>query len=917
MLGHVVEVTDKVNARRRVEQNEERLCLAQTAAQIGTWEWDPTNGSSSLSAALHEIFGTDPGDSEYVEKWASRVYAGDWERVQREMEQGHRAGNMEFEYRYVHPRKGVRWFYCKGRRLYEESRMFGVVLDVTDRKSAELRLAAQQKVSHALATSADLAQAAPQILRAVCDVLDWKVGGLWIVDPGTQVMRCIEVYTASPLQFARESCKQALKRGEGLPGRVWERAAPAWIQDVVSDSNFPRAASAAEEKLHSAFGFPIMQRELVLGVLEFLSDEIREPDPDLLNMMSAIGAQVGQYLERVQAQEALRESEERYRTVAETASDAIIAIDDKSTILFANSATQEVFGYTPEELIGQPLTALMPANMRHRHNAGLQRYLSTGEKHLNWDAAELPGVHKSGRDIPLEVSFGQYSKAGKQYFTGFARDITQRKNAEQALRRSEEQFRALANSVPQLVWMANADGWIFWYNQRWYEYTGTTAEQMQGWGWQSVHDPATLPDVLQRWRESLATSTPFEMVFPLKGADGRFRSFLTRVNPIRNDGGQIIRWFGTNTDISAQQEILQALRVSQESLRAALMASDTGTFRWNPKTDEFLHFDDNLKRLFGIPREERVSKTEDFIRRVHPEDRPMLEPAVEACRNGADFEMEYRVILPDGSIRWLYDRAKMEFENGRPMYLVGACTDITARKLSEQALLQTEKLAAAGRLAATVAHEINNPLEAVTNYIFLALRSKDLPPTVKRHLQIADQELSRVTHIAQQTLGFYRATTGPVSVDAKELVQDVLRIYERKFSYKNLTIETEVEPGLTVYGAPGELKQVLSNLVANALDASVEGGKIRVRAKSWKRAGHRGAAITVADSGTGMSREVVEKAFTAFFTTKKDIGTGLGLWASKNIVEKHHGSIRIRSWQGKHSGTIVRIVLPPQQDVNQ
>src|SRR6185312_16826052 len=189
--------------------------------------------------------------------------------------------------------------------------------------------------------------------------------------------------------------------------------------------------------------------------------------------------------------------------------------------------------------------------------------------------------------------------------------------------------------------------------------------------------------------------------------------------------------------------------------------------------------------------------------------------------------------------------------------------------------------------------------------------------TVKRHLQIADQELSRVTHIAQQTLGFYRATTGPVSVDAKELVQDVLRIYERKFSYKNLTIETEVEPGLTVYGAPGELKQVLSNLVANALDASVEGGKIRVRANSWKRAGHRGAAITVADSGTGMSREIVEKAFTAFFTTKKDIGTGLGLWAIKNIVEKHHGSIRIRSWQGKHSGTIVRIVLPPQQDVNQ
>jgi len=602
--------------------------------------------------------------------------------------------------------------------------------------------------------------------------------------------------------------------------------------------------------------------------------------------------------------------------VAETASDAIISIDEKSTILFANSATKEVFGYRPEELIGQPLTALMPVNMRHRHEAGLQRYLDTGKKRLNWDAAELPGLHKSGREIPLEVSFGQYSKAGKHYFTGFARDITQRRNAEQALRRSEEEFRALANSVPQLVWMANADGWIFWYNQRWYEYTGTTPEQMQGWGWQSVHDPATLPDVLQHWRQSLTTGTPFEMVFPLKGADGSFRSFLTRVIPIRDDDGKILRWFGTNTDVSAQQEILQALRLSQESLRAALMASDTGTFRWNPNTGEFLHFDDNLKRLFGIPKEEQVRTTEDFIRRVHPDDVPILQPAVEACRNGADFEMEYRVVLPNGSVRWLYDRAKMEFENGRAMYLVGACTDITARKLSEQALVETEKLAAAGRLAATVAHEINNPLEAVTNYIFLAMRNKDLPLAVKRHLQIADQELSRVTHIAQQTLGFYRGTSGPVLVDANELLQDVLRIYERKFSYKKLDIKTEVEPGLTVYGSPGELKQVLSNLVANALDASTEGGTIRIRAKSSKRGGDRGTTITVADSGTGMSREVVEKAFTAFFTTKKDVGTGLGLWASKNIVEKHHGAIPVRSRQGRHSGTTVRISLPPQPNLN-
>ena len=135
----------------------------------------------------------------------------------------------------------------------------------------------------------------------------------------------------------------------------------------------------------------------------------------------------------------------------------------------------------------------------------------------------------------------------------YAREITKRKRAEEKIQESEERFRTLANAIPQLAWIAKSDGYIFWYNQRWYDYTGTTPEEMEGWGWQRVHDPEVLPQVLEKWKDSIATGLPFDMIFPLRGADGEFRPFLTRVMPLKDASGQVIQWFGTNTDITERE----------------------------------------------------------------------------------------------------------------------------------------------------------------------------------------------------------------------------------------------------------------------------------------------------------------------------------------------------------------------------
>ncbi len=148
----------------------------------------------------------------------------------------------------------------------------------------------------------------------------------------------------------------------------------------------------------------------------------------------------------------------------------------------------------------------------------------------------------------------------------YFRDISARVAARAALAESEAQLRTMMEAMDQLAWMANADGWIFWYNKRWYEYTGTAPGEMEGWGWQAVHDPEVLPSVMEKWTAAIKTGRPFDMVSPLKGADNRFRPFLTRVNPVRDQNGEIVWWFGTNTDITEQEQIQERLARANENL---------------------------------------------------------------------------------------------------------------------------------------------------------------------------------------------------------------------------------------------------------------------------------------------------------------------------------------------------------------
>jgi PAS domain S-box-containing protein len=245
--------------------------------------------------------------------------------------------------------------------------------------------------------------------------------------------------------------------------------------------------------------------------------------------------------------------------------------------------------------------------------------------------------------------------------------------------------------------------------------------------------------------------------------------------------------------------------------------------------------------------------------------------------------------------------------------------DVSERKRSEEALRKTEKLAATGRLAASIAHEINNPLEAITNLLFLLRNFCALQEPALNYVLLAESECKRIAEIAQQTLRFYRQSTLPHRASMSELLDSVLSLYQTRLNTFNILVERKYDPQLDLFCFAGEIRQVIANLVGNALDATSSGGRLEVRARrsrNWKSPDCPGVRITVADTGTGMEPEVSERIFEAFFTTKDISGTGLGLWVSLEIILKHRGLVKVRSRVAdghKTSGTVFQLFIPDDE----
>lgn len=264
-----------------------------------------------------------------------------------------------------------------------------------------------------------------------------------------------------------------------------------------------------------------------------------------------------------------KRAQEKFRRVVEGAPNAMILVNRKGIITLVNAQTETLFGYSREELLGQSIDILSPAPLRGAHPGHRAAFFADFKMRAMGADRDLYGLHKDGREIPIEINLNPIETAEGLMVLSSIMDITERKRAEEVLRESEERFRTLANNMSQLAWMADAQGWTFWYNRRWFDYSGTTLEDMEGWGWQKVHHPDHVQRVVDKIRHCFQAGEVWEDTFPLRGRDGNYRWFLSRAVPIHNEEGKVFRWFGTNTDVTEQRGVADALKDNREQLEAS------------------------------------------------------------------------------------------------------------------------------------------------------------------------------------------------------------------------------------------------------------------------------------------------------------------------------------------------------------
>ena len=381
------------------------------------------------------------------------------------------------------------------------------------------------------------------------------------------------------------------------------------------------------------------------------------------------------------------------------------------------------------------------------------------------------------------------------------------------------------------------------------------------------------------------------------------------VSPIKDEKGRIVGAAKIVRDITQKKKLEEdAFRLAAivESSDDAIASKDLNGIvtTWNPSAE----------KLFGYKAEEIIGKS---IRLIIPKELHQDEDVIlDKIRRGEKIEhFETTRVRKDGErIDVSLTISPMRDGSGKVVGAAKIVRDFTEKKKIDRALRVTEKLAAAGRLAATIAHEINNPLEAVTNLIYLARMDAHNAERATQYLEMAGRELDRVAHISRQTLGFYRDTSTPSRLSVTHILDDLLSFYERRFESRKIKMVKEYDRDIEVTALGGELRQAFSNLIGNAIDAMPGGGTLIIRAtQTHSRNGTNrpGVRITILDTGEGIAPQHRKNLFQPFFTTKEDVGTGLGLWITRSIVEKHGGTIRVKSRTAtKDHGTAFSIFLP-------
>lgn len=615
--------------------------------------------------------------------------------------------------------------------------------------------------------------------------------------------------------------------------------------------------------------------------------------------------------------ELLRDAAARQlRQVLEATSDAIITLNREGNITFINRRAQELLA-RKGDLLGKNIWREFP-------------FVKQGKYEYHFTLAMRDGIAGEFEDFypePLNLWLSIQIKPSDEGVIVFFRDITAHRESELTLIRQRDLLAVVQQTAHVATWDVDLSTGKIQYGIASYPVFGHPFGELSDLRAFRTHIPAEhLPVVDDMLRKTRRTGEIVIADFPVRAADGSLRWIECRCQALTAEGNTP-RLRGLCIDITERKtssEILQQKQEQTERQRAELetiyKTAPIGLALFDPVEFRYLRVNDRQAETLGLPVEEIVGRRITEIAPLNGIEEIFHQVAAGGSIRNHILEGELPT-RPGEHRYWTANYAPVFASDGKVEAIAAVVQEITKQRKAELALIQSEKLAAVGRLASSISHEINNPLEAITNLLYLVYLSEDLPPQAREYVRTAQSELSRVCQIATQTLRFHRQAVSATRVTAQELVEAVLNLYHGRLLNSRISVETDFRTSRPVLCFENDIRQVLNNLIANAIDAMRHGGRLLVRAhdavnRSADGTERKGVRITIADTGHGMPPAVRARIFEPFYTTKELNGTGLGLWISAGIIDRHQGRILLRSSDhAVHHGTIFSIFLPYPEDL--
>jgi PAS domain S-box-containing protein len=626
---------------------------------------------------------------------------------------------------------------------------------------------------------------------------------------------------------------------------------------------------------------------------------------------AAIGRDIS---EKRRAERVLRDSAERFRALFMGSADALYIYDEEGNILDLNPTALKILGYQREEIAGLNISSLLDPDQARRVFGRIKEMDQCG----SLEYAEFRVKCKDGSSVDVEANVVPIPFEDTRAIMGVARDITERKRAEQALRESEDRFRIMADGCPTPMWVTDAGGGNRFVNRTYREFYGIAYDDVQGAGWHALIHPDDAPVYIGKFLDAVRERQPFRAEMRARRADGEWRWLSTYAEPLWSPGGEFQGHGGLSADITERKRAEEALRTSEEKFRQ--LAENILQVFWvsNPAEARVLYVSPAYEQVWGRTCEDLYRHPTDWIEAVVPEDRERALGFLSQQRAARAVQAEYRIRTAAGDLKWVLDKAFPVLDgDGRMIRVVGIAEDITERKRAEEIVLKAQAEAEAANRAksgflANMSHEIRTPMNGVIGMAGLLLET-ELTAEQRKFAEIVRSSGESLLCLINDILDFskieaHKLELEAVDFDLHTVVEDVSHLLWAKAREKGLIMETVFPPTVPtrLRGDAGRLRQILLNLVGNAIKFTSRGGvKIRTSLECEDELSVL-VRFTVEDTGIGIPAERQTDIFSPFTqvdgsTTRKFGGTGLGLAISKELVALLGGQIGVESELDKGS----------------